>query len=44
MKRLFRPQADRDLQRLEDRDRDQVEQAIERFAQTGVRDVTRLVK
>jgi mRNA interferase RelE/StbE len=44
MKRvLFRPQAARDLERLEDRDRDQVEDAIERFAQTGAGDVKRLV-
>jgi mRNA interferase RelE/StbE len=40
---LFRPQAARDLERLEDRDRDQVEDAIERFAQTGSGDVKRLV-
>jgi len=36
MKRvLFRPRAARDLERLPNRDRDQVEDAIERFAQTG---------
>ena len=36
MKRvLFRPQAARDLEQLPNRDRDQVEDAIERFAQTG---------
>jgi mRNA interferase RelE/StbE len=40
---LFRPQAARDLERLEGRDRDQVEEAIERFAQTGSGDVKRLV-
>ena len=37
MKRvLFRPQAARELERLPNHDRDQVEEAIERFAQTGV--------
>lgn len=36
MKRvLFRPRAARDLERLPNRDRNQVEAAIERFAQTG---------
>ncbi len=36
MKRvLFRPRAARDLERLPNRDRDQVEEAIERFVQTG---------
>ena len=43
MKRvLFRPQAARDLQRLPNRDRDQVEEAIERFAQTGSGDINML--
>jgi len=43
MKRvLFRPQAARDLERLPSRDRDQVEEAIERFAQTGSGDVKML--
>src|ERR1017187_5208942 len=40
MKRvLFRPQAARDLERLPNRNRDQVEEAIERFAQTGSGDI-----
>lgn len=40
MKRVFfRPQAIRELQRLEKRDRELVEQAIERFAEKGVGDV-----
>jgi len=44
MKRiLFRPQAVRDLERLPNRDRDQVEEAIERFAQTGFGDIKMLV-
>ena len=43
MKRvLFRPQAARDLERLPNRDRDQVEDAIERFAQTGFGDAKML--
>ena len=43
MKRvLFRPQAARDLERLPNRDRDQVEEAIERFVQTGSGDVKML--
>ncbi len=43
MKRvLFRPQAARDLERLPNRDRDQVEKAIERSAQTGSGDVKML--
>jgi len=43
MKRvLFRPQAARDLERLPNRNRDQVEQAIERFAQTGAGDIKML--
>ena len=43
MKRvLFRPQAARDLERLPDRSRDRVEEAIERFAQTGNGDVKML--
>ena len=43
MKRvLFRPQAARDLEQLPNRDRDQVEDAIERFAQTGLGDVKML--
>jgi mRNA-degrading endonuclease RelE of RelBE toxin-antitoxin system len=43
MKRvLFRPQAAMDLERLPNRDRDQVEEAIERFAQTGSGDVKML--
>ena len=43
MKRvLFRPQAARDLERLPNRSRDQVEQAIERFAQTGAGDIKML--
>ena len=43
MKRvLFRPQAASDLERLPNRDRDQVEGAIERFAQIGFGDVKML--
>ena len=43
MKRvLFRPRAARDLERLSNRDRDQVEEAIERFVQTGSGDVKML--
>jgi mRNA-degrading endonuclease RelE of RelBE toxin-antitoxin system len=43
MKRVvFRPQAAKDLERLPDRTRDQVEEAIERFAQTGNGDVKML--
>ena len=43
MKRvLFRPQAARDLERLPNRDRDQVEEAIERFVQTGSGDIKML--
>jgi mRNA interferase RelE/StbE len=43
MKRvLFRPQAARDLEPLPDSSRDQVEEAIERFAQTGDGDVKML--
>jgi mRNA-degrading endonuclease RelE of RelBE toxin-antitoxin system len=43
MKRvLFRPQAARDLERLPNRNRDQVEEAIERFAQTGSGDIKML--
>ena len=43
MKRvLFRPQAAKDLERLPNRDRDQVEAAIERFAQAGSGDVKML--
>ena len=43
MKRVFfRPQAIRELQRLERRDRELVAQAIERFAETGVGDVKML--
>jgi mRNA-degrading endonuclease RelE of RelBE toxin-antitoxin system len=43
MKRvLFRPQAARDLEWLPDRDRDRVEEAVERFAQTGSGDVKML--
>ena len=43
MKRvLFRPQAARDLERLPNRERDQVEDAIERCAQTGSGDVKML--
>jgi mRNA-degrading endonuclease RelE of RelBE toxin-antitoxin system len=40
---LFRPQAAKDLERLEDRDRLLVEEAIERFATTGSGDVKMLV-
>jgi mRNA-degrading endonuclease RelE of RelBE toxin-antitoxin system len=36
---LFRPAAVKDLERLESRDRDLVEGAIERFAQTGQGDL-----
>ncbi|MCW5978467.1 MAG: hypothetical protein KIT09_10335 [Bryobacteraceae bacterium] len=36
------PQAARELARLANHDRDQVEEAIERFAQTGVGDVKML--
>ena len=43
MKRaLFRPQAGRDLEGLPNRDRDQLEEAIERFAETGSGDVKML--
>ena len=43
MKRiLFRPAAVKDLERLEQRDRDLVEDAIERFAKTGQGDVKKL--
>ena len=43
MKRVFlRPQALEDLERLEARDRDQVEEAIERFATSGAGDVKML--
>ena len=43
MKRVFfRPQAVRDLEKLETRDRDLVEEAIERFATTGVGDIKML--
>src|SRR5450756_2018964 len=43
MKRvLCRPQAARDLERLPNRERDQVEDAIERFVQTGSGDVKML--
>jgi mRNA interferase RelE/StbE len=43
MKRvLFRPQAARDLEGLPNRNRDQVEEAIERFAQTGSGDIKML--
>lgn len=43
MKRvLFRPAAVKDLERLEERDRDLVEEAIERFAETGQGDVKKL--
>jgi mRNA interferase RelE/StbE len=40
---LFRPEAAKDLERLQDRDRDLVEEVIVRFARTGVGDVKRLV-
>ncbi len=44
MKRvLFRPQAARDLERLPIRDRDQVEEAIERFVQTGSGDIKKML-
>jgi mRNA interferase RelE/StbE len=39
---LFRPQAAKDLERLPNRDRDQLEAAIERFAQGGSGDVKML--
>lgn len=40
MKRvLFRPQAARELLRLPPRQRDRIEEAIERFAQSGVGDI-----
>jgi mRNA-degrading endonuclease RelE of RelBE toxin-antitoxin system len=40
MKRVFfRPQALRDLEKLQERDRILVEEAIERFAEAGVGDV-----
>jgi len=39
---LFRPAAVKDLESLQDRDRDLVETAIERFAQTGAGDVKML--
>jgi mRNA-degrading endonuclease RelE of RelBE toxin-antitoxin system len=43
MKRvLFRPQAAGDLDRLPNRTRDQVEEAIERFAQSGSGDIKML--
>ena len=43
MKRvLFRPQAANDLERLPNTSRDQIEDAIERFAQTGHGDVKML--
>ena len=43
MKRvLFRPQAVRDLEGLPSRNRDQVEEAIERFALTGAGDIKML--
>ena len=43
MKRvLFRPQAVKDLERLEKRDRDLVEEALDRFAASGVGDVKML--
>ncbi|HXP87677.1 MAG TPA: hypothetical protein VN841_23290 [Bryobacteraceae bacterium] len=43
MKRvLFRPQAAKDLERLETRDRDLVEEAIERFATAGIGNVKTL--
>jgi mRNA-degrading endonuclease RelE of RelBE toxin-antitoxin system len=38
----FRPRAARDLEHLPNRDRDQVEEAIERFAQNGLGDVKML--
>ncbi len=38
----FRPAAVKELEALEDRDRDLVEDAIERFAQTGQGDVKKL--
>lgn len=40
---LFRPRAIKDLEALPDDARDQVETAIERFAQTGQGDVKMLV-
>ena len=36
---FFRPRAVRDLERLDDRDRELVENAIDRFARTGTGDV-----
>jgi mRNA interferase RelE/StbE len=43
MKRVFfRPQAAKDLERLEDRDRLLVEEAIERFAETGAGNIKML--
>jgi mRNA-degrading endonuclease RelE of RelBE toxin-antitoxin system len=39
---LFRPQAVKDLERLETRDRDLVEETIERFATSGIGDVKML--
>jgi mRNA-degrading endonuclease RelE of RelBE toxin-antitoxin system len=43
MKRvLFRPRAAKDLEQLPNRDRDQVEEAIERFVQTGSGDIKML--
>jgi mRNA-degrading endonuclease RelE of RelBE toxin-antitoxin system len=43
MKRvLFRPEAARELDRLPNRNRDQVEEAIERFAQAGFGDIKML--
>jgi mRNA-degrading endonuclease RelE of RelBE toxin-antitoxin system len=43
MKRVFfRPQAVRELQRLGKRDRELIEQAIERFAEKGIGDVKML--
>ena len=43
MKRvLFRPQAVKELEHLESRDRELVEQTIERFAETGAGDVKML--
>jgi mRNA-degrading endonuclease RelE of RelBE toxin-antitoxin system len=44
MKRvLFRPRAVKDLEGLEGRDREQVEEAIEKLARTGQGDVKKLV-
>lgn len=39
---LFRPAAVKDLEKLQGRDRDLVEDAIERFASTGIGDVKKL--